>query len=167
MNIAYIDGQNLRMGTHVNADVPWEVDLRRFREYLSRKFDIGEAYYFVGVYTSTLHHLYEQIQRSGFVVVFREHGQNLKSVKKGNIDVDLTFYVMRDLIERGQDYEKVFIVSGDGDYFKMVEYLVSKGRFGRMLMPNRRFASSLYRKLGASHQLWLDDPDIVRKIEQK
>ena len=167
MNIAYIDGQNLRMGTNVNPANPWKVDLYRFRDYLRRKFDIQEAYYFLGAYKQSEQTLYDNLQKAGFILVFREHTASLKSDKKGNIDVDLTFYVMRDYKDRPEAYNRVFIVSGDGDYFRLVEYLVEKERFGRMIFPNRKYASSLYRNLGAAHQLWLDDEGIKRKIEMK
>jgi hypothetical protein len=46
-NIAFIDGQNLHIGTTKSKD-PWVVDLLRFRIYLEKKYDVGKAYYFIG-----------------------------------------------------------------------------------------------------------------------
>ncbi|MYE38061.1 MAG: NYN domain-containing protein [Candidatus Spechtbacteria bacterium SB0662_bin_43] len=76
------------------------------------------------------------------------------SYKKGNVDADLVFSVMKTLVER-DDFEKIFIVSGDGDYYKMVRYLIDKERFGKMLFPNKRFRSSLYKRLGDKHTMYL------------
>jgi hypothetical protein len=39
--------------------------------------------------------------------------------------------------------------SGDGDYKKIIDYLISKGKFGKILFPNQKFASSLYKSLKA------------------
>jgi hypothetical protein len=38
------------------------------------------------------------------------------------------------------------LVSGDGDYKPVVEYLIEKGRFLRILAPNMQYCSSLYKK---------------------
>lgn len=59
---------------------------------------------------------------------------------------------------------KIFIVSGDGDYKRMVEFLVKKDVFGKMLFPNKKFASSLYNSLGREHFDYLEEPDIKAKI---
>ena len=84
--------------------------------------------------------------------------------KKGNVDCDIVFGIMKKLVER-EPFEKVFIVSGDGDYKKVVDYLIGKEKFGKILFPNQRFASSLYKALGWSWFDYLDDPDIRAKIE--
>ena len=46
-NIAYIDGQNLHLGT-TTRDPKWQVDLARFRVYLERKYGVKTAYYYLG-----------------------------------------------------------------------------------------------------------------------
>ncbi len=46
-NIAYIDGQNLFMGTTKSAN-PWKVDLSRFRIYLRDLYQVDRAYYYLG-----------------------------------------------------------------------------------------------------------------------
>ena len=37
-NIAFIDGQNLHIGTAKRKVDPWEIDLVRFRVYLEQKY---------------------------------------------------------------------------------------------------------------------------------
>lgn len=51
---------------------------------------------------------------------------------------------MKNLVENN-DFNKIILVSGDGDYKKVVDYLISKERFEKILFPNRKFASSLYK----------------------
>ena len=43
-NYAFIDGQNLYMGTAKREQGRWRVDLRRFYIYLERKYKIENAY---------------------------------------------------------------------------------------------------------------------------
>jgi hypothetical protein len=43
-NIAFIDGQNLHLGT---AHENWKIDFARFRVYLREKFHTDEAYIFL------------------------------------------------------------------------------------------------------------------------
>ena len=44
-NLAFIDGQNMHLGTTQNG---WKVDYSKFRTYLRDKYSIAEAYYFSG-----------------------------------------------------------------------------------------------------------------------
>ena len=48
-------------------------------------------------------------------------------------------------------------ISGDGDYFKTVNYLVSQGKFERLMLQSHKNASSLYRKLTRRYYIYLDD----------
>lgn len=70
---------------------------------------------------------------------------------------------MKSLIER-RDFTKILLVSGDGDYKKLVDYLVKKNVFKKILFPNKKFASSLYLKLGSELFDYLEAPDIKSKI---
>jgi hypothetical protein len=71
---------------------------------------------------------------------------------------------MKKLVE-DEPFNKTFIVSGDGDYKKLVDFLIKKNRFAKMLFPNRKFASSLYKSLGGEFFDYLENPDIRTKIE--
>lgn len=165
-NIAFIDGQNLYMGTAKREQNPWRIDLMRFRVYLSQKYGIAKAYYFLGCVDETRQELYEEIQAAGFVLVFREHSTVMLGKKKGNVDSDIVFHVMKKLY-KGEIPQKIFLVSGDGDYKILVDFLIEESRFGKMLFPNRQFASSLYKKLGSEYFDHLESPDVRSKIESK
>ncbi|MFA5799351.1 MAG: NYN domain-containing protein [Candidatus Peribacteraceae bacterium] len=160
-NLAFIDGQNLHLGTTQND---WKVDHAKFRIYLKDKYKVGEAYYFLGYVSEEQQELYKNLQKSGFIVLFREHSANLKANKKGNVDTDIVFEIMKTLIER-DDFSKMLLISGDGDYKKLVDYLISKDRLKKLLFPNRQFASSLYRSLSPTYFDYLDTVSIRAKIE--
>lgn len=73
---------------------------------------------------------------------------------------------MNRLVEN-EPFDKAFIISGDGDYKKLVDYLVKKDKFGKMLFPNQEFASSLYKSLGSEYYAYLGDPDVKKKIAHR
>jgi uncharacterized LabA/DUF88 family protein len=62
-----------------------------------------------------------------------------KSQVKGNIDADLVLYAMKEL----PNYDKAVIVSGDGDFFSLIEYLRDEKKLLKVLAPNRRFSTLL------------------------
>lgn len=152
-NIAFIDGQNLHLGTR---DAGWTVDYAKLRIYLSDKYDIKEAHYFLGFVSDSEQDLYTSLQKAGFILDFREHSSALKGKKKGNVDCDIVFSVMKKLVEK-EEFDKVLLVSGDGDYIKLVAYLIKKDRFLKILFPNKKFASSLYKKFGSERYDYLEN----------
>ena len=159
-NIAFVDGQNLHLGTKESG---WAVDHKKFRTYLSDKYHVTEAYYFLGFSSGDEQDLYDSLQKAGFILSFREHSAALRGNKKGNVDCDIIFGAMRKIAEQ-EPFDKIFIVSGDGDYKKLVDYLVKKGKFGKMLFPNKKFASSLYKSLGGEFFDYLESKDVRAKI---
>lgn len=62
-----------------------------------------------------------------------------KPVVKGNIDADLVLYAMKEL----PNYDKAVIVSGDGDFFGLIEYLAQQGKLCKVLTPNQRYSTLL------------------------
>jgi hypothetical protein len=65
---------------------------------------------------------------------------------------------------RKEDFEKIIVVSGDGDYIQLVDFLIEEGRFEKILFPDRKFRSSLYKKISNKYFAYLDDLDIKNKI---
>jgi uncharacterized LabA/DUF88 family protein len=165
-NQAFIDGQNLQLGT-TKVRPSWRVDLGRFRTYLKDKYSVSEAYYFMGAFDPQYQDLYNSLQKFGYIVVFREHAESSVSKKKGNVDTDIVFTVMKKLAEK-EEFDKVILVSGDGDYWRMVDYLISKGKFGKLLAPNKKAISSLYRlRIPDVYRDYLDSSAIKKKIIYK
>ena len=164
-NIAFIDGQNLHMGTAKREVDPWEISLTRFRVYLERKYKVSTAYYFLGFFQETNSELYAEIQGAGFVLVFRAHNFVMAGNKKGNVDSDIIFRVMK-MMYKNEPFRKIVLVSGDGDYKLLVDFLIEENRFEKILFPNKKFASSLYTKLGNEYFDTLDSPEIRNKIRK-
>ena len=185
-NLAFIDGQNLHLGTtkcescskDKNIDFKeitikdcscgkaWKVDMLKLREYLQNNYSVNEAYYFLGFLNEDLQELYSELQKAGFIIIFREHSKGMTGNKKGNVDTDIVFEMMKSLIEN-KDFNKMVLVSGDGDYKKTVDYLITKGRFERILFPNGKKASSLYNSLDNKFTLSIDRQTVRQFIEKK
>lgn len=163
-NHAYIDGQNLYMGT-TKADVPWRIDLARFRVYLRQKYHVEKAYYFLGFVQDENQDLYDEIQEAGFILVFREHSSVMVGKKKGNVDTDIVFTIMKK-IYRKEPFNNIVLVSGDGDYKILVDFLIEEKRFERILFPDQKRASSLYKKIDLVYRANLSEDGVKRKIEK-
>ncbi len=144
-NIAFVDGQNLHLGT---TEENWKVDFVKFRIYLNDKYNVSEAYYFLGYILENQQDLYNNLQKAGFIVIFKEHHYSSVGKKKGNVDSDIIFEIMKNLLDNSA-FSKIVLVSGDGDYKKLVDYLILKNKFLKILFPNKKFYSSLYKKLGS------------------
>ena len=59
------------------------------------------------------------------------------------------------------------LISGDGDYKMVVDYLMEKEQLIKVLCPNLKFASSLYRhahNLDSKYFDYLDKLDIQKKV---
>lgn len=162
-NFAFIDGQNLHMNTSKKETNPWKIDLARFRIYLDKKYQVDKAYYFLGYVQETNQELYEKIKNAGFILVFREHNPAVIGKKKGNVDSDIIFSIMKKLYKK-EDFDKIILVSGDGDYKLLVDFLIEENRFGKILFPDRKYRSSLYKELSNKYFSYLDDVDIKNKI---
>ncbi|HBO64434.1 TPA: hypothetical protein DD425_00540 [Candidatus Saccharibacteria bacterium] len=161
--VAFIDGQNLHMNTRAYG---WSVDMARLRVYLREKYHVQKAYYFLGAYIEENEPLYRSLKRAGYVLNFKEHTQTLISKKKGNVDTDIVFLAMHHIAER-KKFDKIVLISGDGDYYKMVMYFIKKQKFAKLLTPNKKSMSSLYKTISPQFTDFLDRPDIKRKISKK
>lgn len=165
MNQAFIDGQNLTLGTK-QSESPWKIDLAKFRFYLKRKYKIEKAYYFIGYYIERYEPLYKAIKRNDYELIFREFTDESMSNKKGNVDTDIVFEMMRKIADR-EEVDKLFLVSGDGDYFRTVNYLISKGKFGKVLAPEEKAMSSLYkRRLEPRYYAFLGRQEMRNKLKR-
>lgn len=158
-NIAYIDGQNLHLWVSASQR---QIDFTKFRIYLKDKFDIQEAYYYLGFVDNEQQDLYSQLQKAWFIVTFREHSATLKGKKKWNVDSDIIFDTMKRIYEK-KDFEKIILVSGDGDYIKLIKHLIGKSLLAKILFPNNHY-SSLYKDIKHQYGMVLSTQEIQQKI---
>lgn len=137
---AFIDSQNLNLGTQLNG---WKLDFGKFRTYLLTKFKVKKTYLFIG-YIEGNASLYSYLQEVGYILIFKhvlEIKKGDKVTVKGNVDAELVLHAMIEY----PHYDQAIIVSGDGDFFCIVEYLEKNHKLTKVIVPNQRY-SSLLRK---------------------
>jgi hypothetical protein len=139
-NIAFIDWQNLHLWTSTDW---WLIDSFKLRIYLKDKYNVSKAYYFLWYVKDENNWLYTRLQEAWFVVVFKKQMIEMNSNKKWNIDSDLIFHVMSKLLDESDEFEKILLVSWDWDFKILVDYLIKKQKFLKILFPNKKYASSL------------------------
>ncbi len=134
---AFIDAQNLNLGVRSQG---WKLDWRKFRQYLRNKYGVSQAYLFIG-YKAGNEGLYTSMQKMGYLVVLKPTMELPDGTVKGNVDAELVLHTM---IQYGE-YERAIIISGDGDFYCLVEYLQQQNKLAHIIAPNRKY-SSLLRK---------------------
>lgn len=152
-NIVFIDGQNLHLGTQQDN---WSIDYKKLKIYLKENYNTSNVYYFIGYKSNKFDNLYKNLEMAGFVLIFKDHSNESLSFKKGNVDTDIVFEIMKNLIDN-MDFNKIILISGDGDYKKIVDYLIVKNKFAKILFPNKKFVSSLYKNLNKKHTDYLQN----------
>jgi len=140
-NFAFIDSQNVYKGTR--RDLGWELDWVRFRVYLKHKYDVSQAYLFIG-FMPEHNDIYDELQKAGFILKFKPVLPNGKDGVKGNIDADLVLQAARDAYEN--KFDKAVLVSSDGDYASLVKFLLERARFSIILSTHSKDKCSILLK---------------------
>jgi len=150
-NFAYIDGANLHRGI---ADLGWKMDYKRFRVWLSEKYEVKTAYLFLGLIPK-YKELYKSLQESGFTLVFKEVVYDGNGNPKGNCDADLVLQATRDTYEN--KFDKAILVSSDGDYSCLVLFLLEKQKFHSVLSPHPSGKCSILLKRTIAKIVYIND----------
>jgi len=137
---AFIDSQNLNLGT---LSCGWKLDFRKFRVYLKDKYGVNRAFLFIGYLPKNIA-LYEKLKNAGYELIFKPvvfysktpHEETIK----GNVDAELVLHTMIQYPNYGQ----AILVTGDGDFACLVEYLDGKNKLKKVLIPNKTRYSSLF-----------------------
>ena len=90
--------------------------------------------------------LYTYLQSVGYICIFKPtlevvsgKGKGKKVKIKGNVDAELVLHAMIEF----DNYQKAVIVSGDGDFHCLIEYLAKKGKLDKVIAPNQKYSSLL------------------------
>lgn len=155
-NYAFIDNQNLNLGIQ---KVGWKLNWRKFREFLRAKYGVEKAFMFIG-YMPDHEELYNQMHELGYLIVLKptlqmrdmpiegmaplekaesKDGDEKKPAIKGNVDAELVLYAVKEM----PNYDKAIIVSGDGDFYSLVEYLAENNKLMHLMTPNRQYSTLL------------------------
>jgi uncharacterized protein (TIGR00288 family) len=137
-NYAYIDSQNLNLGIQKQG---WKLDYKKFRIYLREKYAIEKAYMFIG-FVALNQKLYDKLQEAGFILKFKPTIPDADGKIKGNVDADLVLQAMIDIAE----YEQAIIVSSDGDFYSLIQYLDEKDKLKAVMSSDENNCSTLLKQ---------------------
>jgi uncharacterized LabA/DUF88 family protein len=126
-NYAFVDGTNLHL-TYEHLD--WRIDYRKLRVYLTEKYFITKAFYFLGR-TYNNNYLSIDLEQDGYTVILKQVIYLPNKRPKANCDTELVLHAM---IEK-PNYDGAVIVSSDGDFSCLVEHLIGCNKLFRVLAP--------------------------------
>ncbi len=179
---AFIDSQNLNVGVQKFG---WKMDWIKFRAFLRESYNVEKAYMFIG-YVPEFEDMYKQLHDAGFLIVLKPtfdmtrvrpaesekpkdpSNKEEERKTKGNVDADLVLWAMKEM----KNYHKAVIVSGDGDFYSLIEYLDHEKKLLKVLTPNAQYSGLFHKYDGYierldTHRRDLAYRDFKRKNNRK
>lgn len=147
-NFAFIDANNLHLGTR---DAGWIPNYKKLREYLKFRYNVGKAFYFIG-YKKDDENLYNSLKKDGYILIHKPT-YIVNGVLKGNCDAELVLHCMIEY----NNFNKAVIISGDGDFYCLVKYLCDNRKLRKVLVPNKEKFSELLPKAAQGNFNLLED----------
>ena len=154
-NFAFIDSQNVNLGIRSSG---WKLDFSKLIKFLKNKFKITQAFIFIGRVEEN-YKLYQHLENCGYKIIFKPTIKDFNGKIKGNCDAELVLHTMIEY----QNYDKAVIVSGDGDFGCLVEYLEKQNKLERLVIPNREKYSFILKKF--KDKSYLSDMKEILKRE--
>lgn len=148
---AFIDSQNVNVSTQKFG---WKMDWRKFRRWLRERYGVNKAYMFIG-YVPEYEDMYDFLHDAGYTIVLKptqdmtkpiekiakpqpgDKGTEEKKPVKGNVDAELVLWAMKEM----PNYDQAIIISGDGDFYCLVEYLAEQDKLLKLMPPNVHYSS--------------------------
>jgi len=75
-------------------------------------------------------------------VIFKPTIELFDGKVKGNVDAELVLHTMIEI----NHYDKAIIISGDGDFYCLAEYLKDHNKLLKLMVPNQYKYSSLLKR---------------------
>jgi uncharacterized LabA/DUF88 family protein len=165
MNISvFVDGANF---FYMQKDqLGWWIDPKKLLDWIRRKGDIVDAFYYVGVdasgesrqegYLKALTYMGYCLVTKHLKMIAQPNGSILK---KANLDVEIVL----DLFNTIDAYDMAVLVSGDADFERPLQLLRARGkRF--LVMSTAGFVAKEIREVAGMH--FLDFQEIRAEVEK-
>ena len=145
---AFVDAANI-----IYRDVelhPWKIDLKKLIKYLRERFGVSKVLYFGGIddRNATQIRLHEKMKTWGYELhlnpIKRFMNEQGKWYIKADVDSHMTFEMMRLF----RQYDRAIILTGDGDFYWVLKYLLENKGFVWLLASHRKTAKELKRLFG-------------------
>jgi len=147
---AFIDASNIIYGARAEG---WLIDQKRLIQYLKAKFWIQKAFFYYGKDSKDLKKeaFLQKLEQFGYTLRVKEikqFGQRMKA----NCDVDLTM----DMLLTIREYHRAIVLTGDGDFAPLLEYLISKKKDIYVISSPKRTAKEIRKLMGGKLQSFYD-----------
>lgn len=142
---AFIDASNIIYGAREEG---WLIDQNKLFKYLKRKFSISKAYFYYGKDSKNKRKekFLKKLKQFGYILRVKEIKRFGKR-SKANCDVDLTM----DMLLMMNEYKRAIVLTGDGDFAPLFEYLISKKKEIIIISSPKRTARELKKIVGNKH----------------
>ena len=136
-NYAFIDTNNLYLAI---KHLGWKIDWFKFRKYLKNRFHIQRAFIFIGKIEKHAD-LYDVLKNAGFDIIFKKVVER-GGETKGNVDIDVAIWTVHYINE----YDKAMLITGDGDFYSLADYLHERRKLLKIGVPNKDAYSALLKQ---------------------
>jgi len=142
---AFIDASNIIYGC---TRAGWKMDFEKLAKYLRTRYKVQRLLYYGGLDPDNKKQLgfYEVLQKLGYETRLVPVKRFSDGSRKGDVDSRLTFEAMRFLPE----YTSAIFLTGDGDYFWLLEYLLKIRKDIRLMGHSINTARDLKQLFGPS-----------------
>jgi uncharacterized LabA/DUF88 family protein len=175
----FIDVSNIIYGAKRTGN--WEVSYKKLYRYLTSRYKASKIFFYAGV-KSLKQNKFVKLGKYGYILRLKELRiykrkplrKNIVCPKcgcsfekmiyrspeqKANCDVDLTFDAMRYI----SDYSKMILMSGDGDFYPLIDFLIKKSREVRVIGEARSTATSIKKIIGENFIDLISIKHIIKK----
>ena len=135
---AFIDSQNVNLSILRQG---WKLDFKKFFVYLKEKYKIRQAFLFIG-YIQNNRKMYYFLKNCGYTLIFKPTLSLADNKTKGNVDTELVLHTMIQY----RNFDQAMIISGDGDFYCLAEYLQDNNKLHHILVPNSNRYSALLKR---------------------
>ncbi len=102
------------------------------------------------------------MEKDWFILIFRKVLETKNWLIKWNVDSELVLHT----VDLQKEYDNAVIVSGDWDFFCLVEYLLKKDKLRNLVVPNKFKYSALFKeKVILNYILYIND--LKNKLQKR
>lgn len=114
---AFIDASNIIYGARTEG---WLIDQKKLFNYLKTKFKTSKTFFYFGKDDNNPKQLgfLKKLESFGFILKVKQI-KRFGNRQKANCDVDLTL----DMVLLKEKYDRAIVLTGDGDFLPLFEYL--------------------------------------------
>ncbi len=164
----FIDGANLYATARA---LGFDIDYKRLLELFSGQCNLIRAFYYTALIEdqeySPIRPLVDWLDYNGFTMVTKPTKEFTDATGrrkiKGNMDIELAI----DVMEMAQHLEHIVLISGDGDFRRLVEAVQRKGVRVTVVSTVRSQPSMIADELRRQADTFVDLQDLREEIERE